>query len=233
MILYVDAYPPNNMFGIRTPIKQAEKNPEHQQSPSRVEPRIPNVRRSIGEWEASKTDATPASTQPVKAALPGPSRITQKQPLSLDSKTSSRRASVETLNSPAEQVKYISRVSEARACLAKAKLHLNNSKNLKTEIKTEVTQAVERLYNLVKELEEERKGKGGKDVGKKGQKQEGTTGKNDNDMVIRMEEQTKLLLQNSKKLDDLKAAIEEQRGSLQKMTYAEVAAAKQRENPLN
>lgn len=90
-------------------------------------------------------------------------------------------------------------------------MHLNNSRNLKTDIKIEVTQAIERLYNLVKELEEDKKGKGGKERGKTGVELMGTAG--NNDIVTKMEEHTKLLLENSKKLDHLKAAIEEQKGS--------------------
>lgn len=45
------------------------------------------------------------------------------------------------------------RVAEARACLVRAKTLLNQSRNIKTEIKTEVVQAVEKLYQLVKEGE--------------------------------------------------------------------------------
>lgn len=47
----------------------------------------------------------------------------------------------------------IGRGSEARACLNKGKLNLENSRNLKTEIKLGVTEALDRLYALVKEAE--------------------------------------------------------------------------------
>lgn len=215
------------MFGFRTPAKKADNSPEPQRSPRVVEPNTSNVRRSIGEWEASKTDTPHVSSQTVKVTQPGPSRLTQRQPPPQDSKMNSRRTSVEVTTSPPKQPKYASRIVEARACLAKAKLHLNNSRNLKTEIKTEVTQAVERLYNLIKELEEEKKGKGGKETGNSGVEQMETEG--NKDVLLKMEEHTKLMLENSKKLDDLKVAIEEQRESLHKMTYADAAATKQEE----
>lgn len=47
-------------------------------------------------------------------------------------------------------------LSQARSCLLKAKLGLKNSKNIKTEIKLEVTAAVERMYSIVQESESER-----------------------------------------------------------------------------
>lgn len=218
------------MFGFRTPAKQAENNAEQKQSPNKAEPQTSNVRRSIGEWEAAKTDAPIVSTQTVKVTQPAPAKTRQRLPLSQDSKTSSRRASTEAIPSPPKQPKYIDRTSEARACLTKAKLHLNNSRNLKTDIKTEVTQAIERLYNLVKELEEEKKGKAGNEAGKTGAVQIGeAAGKND--LMTKMEEHNKLLLESCKKLDDLKVTIEEQKGNLERMTYADIAATRQEKGP--
>lgn len=55
------------------------------------------------------------------------------------------------------------KTAEARACLHKAKLHLNNSRNLKTDIKHEV---VDRLYNLVRALKERKKGNKGHEAGR-------------------------------------------------------------------
>lgn len=54
---------------------------------------------------------------------------------------------------PPSKPKYTSRLTEAKACVAKAKTHLGNSRNLKTDIKVEVTQAIDRLFELVKEAE--------------------------------------------------------------------------------
>ena len=46
-----------------------------------------------------------------------------------------------------------SRVEEARTCLENAKHHLGNSRNLKTNIKTAVLEAINRLFELVEESE--------------------------------------------------------------------------------
>lgn len=68
-------------------------------------------------------------------------------------------SSTSTYKSP--KTSYASKTAEARACLCKAKQHLANSRNLKTDIKNGVTEAVDRLYQLVKESEAELKGVGG------------------------------------------------------------------------
>ncbi|KAJ8707907.1 hypothetical protein PYW07_011584 [Mythimna separata] len=109
---------------------------------------LPNVRRSIGEWEAGRAELLPKSpANPKPDAAPA---ATQKIP----SASGARRASVET-GSPGNKPvsKYPNLTAEARACLSKAKLHLGNSRNLKTEIKTEVMGAINRLYEIVKESE--------------------------------------------------------------------------------
>lgn len=49
--------------------------------------------------------------------------------------------------------KYISRVTEAKAQVVKAKSAMNLSKNLKTEIDKDITEAIARLFSLLKEAE--------------------------------------------------------------------------------
>ncbi|KAJ0170658.1 hypothetical protein K1T71_006394 [Dendrolimus kikuchii] len=56
---------------------------------------------------------------------------------------------------PPKAEKYKSRETEAKACMAKVNLHLGNSRNLKTEIKQGVQNAVDRLHALFKESEGE------------------------------------------------------------------------------
>lgn len=220
------------MFGYRTPAKQTVNDTEPQGSPTKAATQTTSVRRSIGEWEAAKSDAPPVSpsTTKGKQSVLGPSRPKQKQTLPQEPKTITIRAPVETVISPPKPIKYQSKTAEARACLNKAKLHLSNSRNLKTDIKTEVTQAIDRLYNIVKELEEEKKGKGGKDIEKT--EKTGTERKDTdkNDIIEKMEEHTKILLENSRKLDELKTVLEEQKGNLDRMTYARVAATKPNES---
>ncbi|KAJ8713583.1 hypothetical protein PYW07_013953 [Mythimna separata] len=117
-------------------------------STERADPSALSVRRSIGEWEAGKTE--PKAKSPANSRPEAAPRTTQ----TLPSTSGMRRASVEAA-SPAKKAepKYPNFTAEARACLNKAKLHLSNSRNLKTEIKTEVVAAINRLYEIVKESE--------------------------------------------------------------------------------
>lgn len=213
------------MFGIRTPPKRTGKDEEAPCSPKN---QTQNVRRSIGEWEAAKNDP-PRVSQPetsdaqarmTKTVVSAHHKLASSQPI----KPATRRASVEVITPPSKPVKYTSKTAEARACLNKAKLHLNNSRNLKTEIKAEVTQAIDRLYGIVKELDEDRKVKGNKDSESVEVIQHQNIGMTSN-LMERMEEHTRMLKENNKKIDELKTAIEVQRGNLEKMTYASVTAS--------
>lgn len=207
------------MFGIRTPLKQTAKDAESPRSPTKAPTQTSKVRRSIGEWEAAKNDTYLAS-QSKMSATQSDAAARQKQTSSQQNKTIAKRASteVETV-SPPKPVKYISKTAEARACLNKAKLHLNNSRNLKTDIKTEVTQAIDRLYNIVKELEGENKANGVKE----NILEKSTVGSDK--IMEKMEEHSRMLAENNKKIEDLKIILDEQRGSIEKMTYASVTAA--------
>ncbi|KAJ8707091.1 hypothetical protein PYW08_011225 [Mythimna loreyi] len=110
------------------------------------------VRRSIGEWEAGRTE--PQAKSP---ANPNPS-VTPPRPLTTAKKMTNslvtrRSSSGDTEVARKPEPKYPNLTAEARACLNKAKLHLGNSRNLKTEIKTEVLSAINRLFEIVKESE--------------------------------------------------------------------------------
>ncbi|KAJ8720471.1 hypothetical protein PYW07_012514 [Mythimna separata] len=142
---------PTNTNMFRTPAKKDAGSQGAGGSPRSTEKAgtsLPSVRRSIGEWEAGRAELKPKSpANPKPDAAPA---ATQKIP----SASGARRASVET-GSPGNkpESKYPNLTVEARACLSKAKLHLGNSRNLKTEIKTEVMGAINRLYEIVKESE--------------------------------------------------------------------------------
>ncbi|KAL0809147.1 hypothetical protein ABMA28_011382 [Loxostege sticticalis] len=122
--------------------------------------------------------------------------------------------------------------------LTKAKLHLKNSKNIKTDIKVEVTQSLERLYQLVKEAELEKK------QDKKAhpnveidltmeprkesieeiemEKERVRIGR---ELIERMLEHSKEIEENRKEMEKLKDVIEKDQKLREKMTYASVAAA--------
>lgn len=87
-----------------------------------------SVRRSIGEWE------TTTKLDTLKTRMP----------------TKSPSAKV------VQNITIATRTQEARNQMQSAKKYLAESRNLKTDIKEGVTQAINRLYQLVKEAEEER-----------------------------------------------------------------------------
>ncbi|XP_068621210.1 uncharacterized protein [Battus philenor] len=114
------------------------------------------VRKSINDWEAGVSDAK-QTCSPEKSLPSDPSKMKTKTTLLQAKSIGGRRASAETGSSPKQSAtKYISRISEARACALKAKMQLGASKNTKREIVAEVLNAVERLVQLVRESESER-----------------------------------------------------------------------------
>ncbi|XP_068631254.1 uncharacterized protein [Battus philenor] len=145
------------------------------------------------------------------------------------------------------------RVKEARACLNKAKLNLGISRNLKTEIKEEVTRALDKLYQLVKEAETDRlkasghyrtasstAGQTSEIVGRKEEEEASLTappsvGRPESqpqphtaELFKRLEEHGKLLAANTKEVESLKESLHAMKVNkeqpLAKGTYASVAA---------
>ncbi|KAL0872281.1 hypothetical protein ABMA27_004671 [Loxostege sticticalis] len=123
--------------------------------------------------------------------------------------------------------------------LTKAKLHLKNSKNMKTDIKVEVTQSLERLYQLVKEAEQERKqeskeGRNNDTVNltmeprkeiledREMEREKIRVGK---ELVERMAVHSRQIEENRKEMERLKEVIEQDQKNREAMTYASVAAA--------
>lgn len=201
------------------------------------------VRRSIGEWEAGMA---PFTTSPTNSGTTqaGPVREENRHVLTQDS-AATRRPKADT-RSP--KSKHSDRTTEARACLSKAKQHLTASKNLKTEIKIGITEAIDRMYQLIKESEIELKGKGGgkgKDM-EKGKVQTkttrtgtwtmesgemGVTGREQDDMQDKMhlakhiEEHGRLLLEHREEMKALQQQLSIQRNMYEEnRTYASVTA---------
>ncbi|XP_069354678.1 uncharacterized protein [Maniola hyperantus] len=144
------------MLGLRTPVKtprqslDAAKAPLHT-SKELVEPgQTPEVGAVVSDpsLPPSKDDPTNSSQPSTQDKTPqgeGPAPRRIGAPLD---------QTFQKLGSPEpETTKLKGRAAEAKACLMKAKLQLNNSRNLKAEIKTEVIWAIEKLYRLVKESE--------------------------------------------------------------------------------
>lgn len=130
---------------------------------------------------------------------------------------------------PEKPIPFESKTAEAKACLMKAKLSLGRSGNIARTIKSEVTQAVERLYQLVKEADQ-KSGKKEKRDEKKVEENEKTKGEEIkekgeiNEIIARMEEQTRLLKENGRKMDEIKQIIELKKDTLATASYAAVVA---------
>lgn len=141
---------------------------DSEKSPPRTITLASKVRRSIGEWEAAGAEPLTAHTTPLtsKIAQAGPAETPSNRAL-LQEISAKQQSPTYVRNSP--KTSYANKTAEARACLSKAKLHLANSRNLKADIKSGVTEAVERLYKLVKESEAELTELGG------GRRESGTT----------------------------------------------------------
>lgn len=239
------------MFGYRTPVKDVTPK-ESNKSPKAIDPivrteragpsvevdgRSTKVRRSIGEIEARasatpptqhKTLSQPEGRAKAKAALAVPESKTGTQ----KGKTTS--STTDTERSPKQTVKYKNKTSEAKACLVKAKQYLGQSGNLKTEIKTKVNEALERLYILVRELEEERDREPlvTKEKAKKGQcqeqeeNQEGQKEAQGSEILKHLAEHSKKLNENQVEMEKLSEMLRKQQELLESRgTYASIAAA--------
>lgn len=237
------------MFGIRTPAKKRTERTadvdrlspaqtaSEQAGPSQRGPEL-NVRRSIGEWESGLSESQPhrTPTPPKKTTSIAPPKPKPKATLSQEGKLTIRRQSTEAAVSPPtqEKPKYADRLAEARACVTKAKVNLGNSRNIKTEIKAEVTQAIDRLYQLVKEAESAREQKKNTEPQmEKEPERENEPQKEreiESELTKRMEEHAKLIRESNEKMENLKEAMEQQKEMMQKATYASVAAASQPKN---
>lgn len=219
-----------DMFGIRTPTSKASttftKSPEGNKNPPTIE-RVtddrdpkPNtgVRRSIGEIEAKlksprakKAGPAPQHEERTRAKPTAGVQRTTFQP----SQTSPGQPEKE---SPMKAT-YKSRTSEAKACLLKAKLQMDKSRNLKADIKADVIAAVERLYVLVKEAEQ------AKPIQEPQPQQ--TTPQVDNSILAdKIEQHKRLLQENNQKMEELREELIKQRDLVENTTYANVVQAK-------
>ncbi|OWR40932.1 hypothetical protein KGM_212248 [Danaus plexippus plexippus] len=100
---------------------------------------------------------------PTKGDSPGRSPRTTPQSLTINSD----RAEAPKATAPpcplGEGAKAkLEKIQQAKGHVIKAKTALKNSRNLKTELKADITQAVDALYALIKEYEQNKQVTGGK-----------------------------------------------------------------------
>ncbi|KAL0852502.1 hypothetical protein ABMA27_006372 [Loxostege sticticalis] len=248
------------MITARTPAKKAvDKTPprsddSEKAGPSRTPPaQTSNVRRSIGEWENSRIDPKPCTStghaHSPNTNLPAPGAPlkqrtkTAPQP---EPKKTARRPSVEPqTTSPGPKLdvaKSADRVTQARHWLQKAKSHIGDSRNLRADLKTGITLAVDKLYQLVKEASAEANTKLGAAPEKEKQISEvqsieekrGKEGKDDSysgigtNLIELVKEQSRKIDQTTEELKKLRDTVHSYQETSKQMTYASATAASPR-----
>ncbi|KAL0811622.1 hypothetical protein ABMA28_009992 [Loxostege sticticalis] len=242
------------MFLARTPAKKptdsTSPNDNERAGPSRVSPtQTSKVRRSIGEWENTIGEPKPCTStahpHSPKKTNPSLGVLTKGKTKAApaDPKTT-RRVSTEAAKtvSPgpkAETAKPADRVTQARNWLLKAKAHIGDSRNLKTELKAGITLAVDKLYQLVRESELEHSGPGkekekistGKiDIGVQKDEVRDETGKNDKELLNIIREQSCKIDKTYEELRKLKETIDAHHVTTQShLTYASAVATSPRQ----
>lgn len=217
------------MFGFRTPAKNMSSKSDS--SPGEIDndhlkkgagsshdndrQMTSKVRRSVGEIEARQTSPG-AKRQEQQGERTKTKPASSGLKLTFSQKT--KPADVVTEKSPKPPPKFKSRTAEAKACLLKAKLQIDKSRNLKTDIKAEVIEAVERLYALVKEAEE------AKALDQKSPKPNQTDQIDQTSLTTQLKEHAKLLEQNSRKMEELREELGKPRDPPPNTSYANVTA---------
>ncbi|KAL0892594.1 hypothetical protein ABMA27_014323 [Loxostege sticticalis] len=256
------------MITARTPAKKAtDKTPPRETDgekagPSRTTPpdQTSKVRRSIEGWENTLADPKPCTStshahmtySPKKtASAPGAPQKQRAKPAPLPEPKTNRRASVETAAvSPGpklEAVRTADRVTQARIWLQRAKTQIGESRNLRADLKSGITLAVDKLYQLVKEATadtnstsaapgKERKTEMSKDIesGRERERQKSDSVVpriDDKELIELVKEQSRKIDQTNEELTKLKQSICSYQDTIEKQTtYASIAATSTR-NP--
>uniref|UniRef100_A0A2A4J3W4 Uncharacterized protein n=1 Tax=Heliothis virescens TaxID=7102 RepID=A0A2A4J3W4_HELVI len=211
------------MFGIRTPVGKQIAPPNREASPevtpnaSPAQPAKTNVRRSIEVLEAVHTplsSSVPAApAKPKKVAI-----LKSTPPAPLAGATEGPKTSTS-----------VSRVQEARNWVTKAKIALGQSRNLRTDIKEDVTQALDTLYRMVRDGEADR----GRGSATKKKEQSVTVdavptercSQEYSRLLSSLADHSKLVRESTEKMEELKSSLTKHSSTLETTTYAGVLAA--------
>lgn len=196
------------MFGYRTPRdapkKQTSKSPQDDDPKKSTEGAGPHT--NPNPLEAKVRRSRMSGTRKNKLLLP----LNDDKPkaklstTTLEDKSSSQKIQATTSGaekSPKRPTKYKSRTAEAEACLQKAKIQMDKSRNIRRDNKADVLEAVERLYTLVKEAERAQ-------AHETGEQALSTT--EPDPLVTQMKEHSKKLEEHTRKMDELKLDLETQ-----------------------
>lgn len=222
------------MFAIHTPTKKTNSTYMVSQMDNTVSQvdKPSTVRRSIEHIEATQEAAqikVQSSQKRIQAIKSSQKEVTRK---------------IDQVTSPPTREIHPTLALEARACLCKAKTYLANSKNLRTDIKDGVLNIIDRLYQIVKtldkELENQKRGKKEEEKGiRTGEMgslhpltppNPSSTYCHDYELTKRMEEHTRLVKENNEKMEELKGMMTEHKKTLERATYASVAAGLKKGN---
>lgn len=119
------------------------------------------------------------------------------------------------------------KLAEAKSCLIKAKLQLGNSRNIKTEIRQEVTAQVERLYQIIKDLVAESRAISGKTKGAGNENlKEVKVDENREDLILEtLKHNNQLLIENKNQINKLGSLLESTTTDM-RSSYADVLSSK-------
>lgn len=222
------------------------------------------VRNSIDELEALSNASTSTKSPSKKAAAiihknPSKLKLTFSQQQAKTQTQNHIQTQVQIHNSPVEKdktkaaatktaqekainsvepAKSKSRLEEAKTCVLKVKGHMysNSAKNISTVIKNEVSAAIDRIFELLKESEGRAKGqikeKGvqtilnteGHETYKEPDQRTQEVQLQEEKILRKLEEHTKALEENTKIINELKESVCKQHETLEKASYARVVA---------
>ncbi|KAL0808749.1 hypothetical protein ABMA28_012430 [Loxostege sticticalis] len=255
------------MITARTPAKKAiDKTPPRDNTdgekagPSRTpQEQTSKVRRSIEGWESTLADPKPCTStshahtvySPKKTVpAPGAPQKQRVKPAPPGEPKNSRRASVEVAAvSPGpklEAVKSTDRVTQARNWLQRAKTQIGESRNLRADLKSGITLAVDKLYQLVKEATADAKNantapakEGRTEIsreiesereGERRENDKGVPGIDGKELLELVKEQSKKIDRTNEELTRLKQTICSYQETVERQTtYATVAATTSRQ----
>ncbi|CAB3260118.1 unnamed protein product, partial [Arctia plantaginis] len=173
--------------------------------------------------ETSPTERTATQTTSRQIGELEASKVPSPRSLTIRSRITARMDSMEVSDSPTSTAtKTAGRIQEARNWVTKAKIAIKNSRNLRTDIKGAVTQAIDSLYQLVKEAELGRRPNIDNDMQiTESQNTQQKTIKSEKDGVSQLfsslADHSRLMRESSEKLDKLNEALEEKSEAI---TYA-------------
>lgn len=218
------------MIGIRTPVKpRPAEIPTQERSP---QPST-NVRKSVGEWETGGTtgNRTPSPKPTTSAAAPpGTKKVSRKEhPARTGKAEFSPKMNWQSKMSPKERAEL------AKSWFGKGHAALNESRNLKGDLKETIKQALNQLNRLYREAEEQKEAQPEttKRVEKRGLGEGETPNETSgavetgiecmNRLSRELQEHTKLLEQHKEDMGKLKDMVEKTQTG--KSTYADTLKA--------